>query len=187
MLAFTIFLVRVLSNSRQKHLGRVIFFVRVNIFYASIQYSICYARQKCDYWSQNSSKTLFRRVKHLVRVIILCKHLLFFSSEFCIISVKFISVEAYILYVSIFYARFLYILQVLTSEFFQFRVKTSSAESNIWYVSLFSALFQCFARQIIVYFASKTLPPSPNFCCVSIRFSPRYTVWFAPGFLRHRE
>jgi hypothetical protein len=31
MRAFNYFLVRVLSNSRQKHLGRVIFFVRVNI------------------------------------------------------------------------------------------------------------------------------------------------------------
>jgi hypothetical protein len=122
----------------------------------------------------------FRRVIIFVRVIIICKHFLFFSSEFCIISIKFISVESY------FFVRVNILSEIsiyFASELFQFRVKTSSAESNIVYVSLFYAWFQCFARQNIVYFASKTLPPSPNFCCVSfwIWFSPLYyTVWFAP-------
>jgi hypothetical protein len=44
-----------------------------------------------------------------VRVIILCEYLISFSSEFCLFRVKNILVESYFLYVSIFFARFLYI------------------------------------------------------------------------------
>jgi hypothetical protein len=140
MRAFPIFLVRVLSHSRQKHLGRVIF-LYVSTFYASIQYSISYMLGRSVTIGRQKQ---FRRVIIFVRVIIICKHLLFFSSEFCIISVKFISVESY------FFVRVNILREIsiyFASEFFQFRVKSSSAESNIWYVSLFYAWFQCFARQ----------------------------------------